>query len=60
MLATMQSGITDPVDLEERAMRSQIVAFLEDYCRGMTLGDARDWYVASLAQPDRTGDGVLS
>jgi hypothetical protein len=29
-------------EVEERAMRRQIVAFLEEYCRGMTLRDARD------------------
>jgi hypothetical protein len=36
-------------EAEERAMRRQIVAFLEEYCREMTLGDAREWYAEAFA-----------
>ncbi len=25
-------------------MRLQILAFLDEYCRGMTLRDVREWY----------------
>lgn len=32
-------------EADERAMRRQILAFLEEYCRGMTLQDVREWYV---------------
>lgn len=31
-------------DLDERAMRRAILAFLDEYCRGMTLQDVREWY----------------
>lgn len=33
-------------------MRGLILAFLEEYCRGMTLQDAREWYVDALAGDD--------
>jgi hypothetical protein len=36
-------------DVEERAMRRQIVAFLEEYCRGMTLPDAHEWFPDAFA-----------
>jgi hypothetical protein len=29
----------------EALMRAQILAFLEEYCRGMTLRDVREWFV---------------
>ncbi|HEY1978261.1 MAG TPA: hypothetical protein VGG89_17040 [Candidatus Baltobacteraceae bacterium] len=35
----------------EALMRAQILAFLEEYCRGMTLRDAREWFV-DAARPD--------
>jgi hypothetical protein len=48
---------------EERAMRGQILAFLEDHCRSLTLKDVREWYVDAF--PDVTpaavhAEGVLS
>ena len=36
-------------ELDERTMRRQILAFLDEYCRGMTLADVREWYVDALA-----------
>ena len=40
----------DPAgEAAERAMRGQILSFLEEFCRGMTLQDARDWYVDAFA-----------
>jgi hypothetical protein len=36
--------------LEEHAMRSQILAFLEDYCRSLTLQDVREWYVDAFPE----------
>jgi hypothetical protein len=38
------------VEFEERAMRGQIVAFLEEYCRGMTLRDARECFADSFGE----------
>ena len=35
---------------EERAMRSQILTFLEDYCRSLTLKDVREWYVDAFPE----------
>jgi hypothetical protein len=37
---------------EERAMRRQILTFLEDYCGALTLKDVREWYVDAF--PDVT------
>jgi hypothetical protein len=37
-------------DFEEQAMRRQIVAFLEEYCRGMTLRDAHEWFPDAFAE----------
>jgi hypothetical protein len=34
---------------DELVMRRQIVAFLEEYCRGMTLREAGEWYDEALA-----------
>lgn len=36
-------------ELDERTMRRQILAFLEEYCRGMTLADVREWYADAFA-----------
>ncbi len=30
-------------------MRRQLLAFLDEYCRGMTLADVREWYADALA-----------
>jgi hypothetical protein len=32
-------------DSDERTMRSLILAFLDEYCRGLTLHEVREWYV---------------
>ena len=31
-------------------MRSQILAFLEDYCRSLTLKDVREWYIDAFPE----------
>jgi hypothetical protein len=36
---------------DERTARNQILAFLDEYCRGMTLGDVREWYVDAFSEP---------
>jgi hypothetical protein len=36
-------------ELEEHAMRRQVLAFLDEYCRGMTLQDVREWYLDAFA-----------
>ncbi len=36
-------------DSDELTMRRQIVAFLEEYCRGMTLREAGEWYDEAFA-----------
>ena len=36
-------------DFDERMMRRQLLAFLDEYCRGMTLADVREWYADALA-----------
>jgi hypothetical protein len=38
------------VEADERTMRRQILAFLEEYCRGMTLQDVREWYVDAFSE----------
>ena len=40
------------VEIEERAMRRQILAFLDEYCGSLTLQDVREWYVDAF--PDLT------
>jgi hypothetical protein len=37
-------------EADERAMRRQILVFLEEYCRGMTLQDVREWYVDAFCE----------
>jgi len=32
-------------ELDERTMRRQVLAFLDEYCRTLTLQDVREWYV---------------
>jgi hypothetical protein len=39
----------------EAAMRAQILVFLEEYCRSMTLRDAREWYAEALAADGHPG-----
>lgn len=36
-------------EADERMMRRQILAFLEEYCRGMTLQDVREWYIDAFS-----------
>ena len=36
---------------DEQLMRRQMLAFLDEYCRGMTLADVREWY-ADAVSPD--------
>jgi hypothetical protein len=38
----------DAGSCDERAMRAQILAFLDEYCRGMTLADVREWYADAV------------
>jgi len=40
----MQARVIDAKQWDELLMRRQIVAFLEEYCRGLTLHDVREWY----------------
>jgi hypothetical protein len=35
---------TNCADVDERAMRRQILAFLDEYCCTLTLQDVREWY----------------
>lgn len=46
----MMAPLRDRTDAEA-LMRAQILAFLEECCRGMTLRDAREWFV-DAARPD--------
>lgn len=36
----------DPSD--EQSMKLQVLAFIEEHCRGLTLRDVRDWYDETL------------
>lgn len=43
-------------------MRRQVLAFLDEYCRGMTLADVREWYVdafTDLAPSPSASEGVF-
>ncbi len=49
----------DMPDSDESAMRHEILAFLDVYCRGKTLQDAREWYAeAFLAEAPPSGLGL--
>jgi hypothetical protein len=50
------SWAAEPSDVAERKMRRQVLAFLDDYCRGMTLRDAREWYVDAFADTPSFGE----
>ncbi len=39
-------------EADEPSMRGMILAFLDEYCRGMTLQDAREWYADAFAGDD--------
>ena len=43
----------------EALMRAQILAFLEEYCRGMTLRDAREWFLEATS-PDSAAAASLN
>jgi hypothetical protein len=36
---------------EERTMRRLMLAFLDEYCRGLTLQDVRQWYADAFSEP---------
>jgi hypothetical protein len=46
------SRSTKRSEVDERAMRRQILAFLDEYCRTLTLQDVREWYLDAF--PDVT------
>ena len=49
----------DMPDSDENAMRLEILAFLDVYCRGKTLQDAREWYAeAFLTEAPSSGLGL--
>jgi len=35
---------------EERVLKLQVLAFIEEHCRGLTLHDVREWYQEAFAQ----------
>jgi len=35
--------------------RSQVLAFLDEYCRSLTLQDVREWYVEAFPEATPTG-----
>ena len=39
----------DAVEMDESEMRHELLAFLDVYCRGMTLQDAREWYAEAFS-----------
>jgi hypothetical protein len=47
-------------DFDDRAVNHQILAFLDEYCRGMTLQDVREWYVDAFSDTLPSGriDGI--
>jgi hypothetical protein len=54
---------TPGIRADEYAMRRQILAFLEDYCRSLTLEDVREWYVDVFPEVTPTApcaEGVYS
>jgi hypothetical protein len=40
----MRSTAITQTEADEVVMQRYILAFLEEYCRGMTLHDVREWY----------------
>jgi len=49
----------DALDSDESAMRHEILAFLDVYCRGKTLQDAREWYAEAFStEPSPNGLGL--
>lgn len=35
---------------EERVMKLQVLAFIEEHCRALTLRDVREWYQEAFAE----------
>lgn len=35
--------------VQERVLKLQVLAFIEEHCRGLTLGDVREWYVEAFS-----------
>jgi len=35
---------------DERTMRRQVLAFLDEHCRSLTLQDVREWYVDAFPE----------
>lgn len=40
---------------EERVLKLQVLAFIEEHCRSLTLGDVREWYLEAFSH-DAAGD----
>jgi hypothetical protein len=53
---TMSWGMVDPIEPSDRATRVQMLAFLDEICRGMTLRDAREWYAQAFADTEVPAD----
>lgn len=47
-------------DAEERIAQLALLAFLDDYCRGMTLKDAGEWYVEAFSENGSSGGAGLN
>jgi len=47
-------------EVDERKMRRQILAFLDEYCGSLTLQDVREWYVDVFPEiaPTACAEGV--
>lgn len=39
---------TPELGTDEQYTRAQILAFLDEYCLGMTLADVREWYADAI------------
>ncbi len=40
---------TSGLEADEHLMKHQILDFLEEYCRGLTLRDVCEWYTEAFA-----------
>jgi hypothetical protein len=52
----MSWGMVDPIEVSDRATRVQMLAFLDEFCRGKTLCDAREWYAQAFVDTDHPVD----
>jgi hypothetical protein len=48
--------MVDPIEPNDSAARVQMLASLDEICRGMTLRDAREWYAQAFADTDLPAD----